>query len=157
MQGAELLSRHDNATYQAVDLATFGSGIGPHFRHVLDHYRSFLAGALSGLIDYDDRKRDANIEKSPVRAIEEIESIRTAFMSLNVDVNASVEICVSAATEGADLRSKSSFGRELQFLVSHTVHHYALIAIASRMQEIFPSQSFGVAPSTLKYLKATGS
>jgi len=156
MQGAELLSRHDDSSYQATDLATFGSGIGPHFRHVLDHYRSFLPGVETSLIDYDDRKRGTEVEKSPARAVEEIASILDALRKLDIDVNARVNICVSASTEGADLCSKSSFGRELQFLVSHTVHHYALIAIASRMQGIFPKQSFGVAPSTLKFLKASG-
>jgi hypothetical protein len=47
--------------------------------------------------------------------------------------------------------SYSSIGRELQFLLSHTIHHYALIALALRLQGYEPSAEFGVAPSTLQY------
>ena len=45
-------------------------------------------------------------------------------------------------------------GEPLCTIGAHTVHHYALIAIASRLQGIFPDASFGVAPSTLKYMGA---
>ena len=152
-QGADLLSRHDDNSYNSVDAASYGSGIGSHFRHVLDHYRSFAAGLESGLIDYDNRKRDTDVERIRKSAIEEIESICAALSDAEIDVNRAIDVKVSASTQGADVVSRSSLGRELQFLVSHTVHHYALIAIASRMQGIYPDDSFGVAPSTLKYLK----
>jgi hypothetical protein len=47
--------------------------------------------------------------------------------------------------------SGTSVGRELQFLVSHTVHHYAVIAAMLRPQGVEPGADFGVAPSTLVY------
>jgi len=47
----------------------------------------------------------------------------------------------------------SSVLRELDFLQSHTVHHYSLIAMLLRLHEIDPGEDFGVAPSTLKYWK----
>ena len=153
-QGVELLSRHDAATFCAVDAATYGSGIGSHFRHVLDHYRSFLAGIETGLIDYDDRKRDTPVEKDLGAAIDVLESTIEELSSKELDPAGPIDVKVAASTEDEDVRTRSSLGRELQFLVSHTVHHYALIAIASRVQGINPNQSFGVAPSTLKYLSA---
>ncbi len=85
-------------------------------------------------------------------AIETIETTAARLSAQEIDADTPVEVRVSASTEGAEVRTRSSLGRELQFLVSHTVHHYALIAIASRMQGIWPKESFGVAPSTLKYL-----
>ena len=42
-------------------------------------------------------------------------------------------------------------GRELLFLISHTVHHFALIAFMLRSFGIEPGDKFGVAPSTLRY------
>jgi hypothetical protein len=48
---------------------------------------------------------------------------------------------------------RSSAERELQFLLSHTVHHYALIALMLRTQGYEPGAEFGVAPSTLAYWK----
>jgi hypothetical protein len=41
--------------------------------------------------------------------------------------------------------------RELQFLASHTVHHYALIAHLARDRGVGVAPEFGVAPATLDY------
>jgi hypothetical protein len=51
--------------------------------------------------------------------------------------------------------SCSSVRRELQSLVSHTVHHYALIALMLQLNGVEPTEEFGVAPSTLKQWRAT--
>lgn len=51
--------------------------------------------------------------------------------------------------------SISSLKRELQFLLSHTIHHYSLIALALRLQGFEPGAAFGVAPSTLKNWRET--
>ena len=151
-QGIQLLSRHDDRTFSASDPASFGSGLGAHFRHVLDHYRSYLDGMDDGLIDYDNRERNTLEETDLKVAIKSMQEIVARLDSAKVDFAAPVKVKVRASVEGETEHSASSLGRELQFLVSHTVHHYALIAIASRMQGIFPNESFGVAPSTLKYL-----
>lgn len=152
-QGIDLLARHDDASYCRADAKTFGSGIGPHFRHVLDHYKSFLAGAADGFIDYDRRVRDTLMETDRGAALAEMAATRASLSVAELDLDAAVDVGVSASISGPDYRSRSSVGRELQFLVSHTVHHYALIAIASRILGVRPDESFGVAPSTLKYLQ----
>ena len=51
--------------------------------------------------------------------------------------------------------SQSSLQRELQFLVSHSVHHYALIRELLRQSGFDAGEGFGVAPSTLAALGAT--
>lgn len=50
--------------------------------------------------------------------------------------------------------SVSSLGRELQLLISHTVHHYAMMALVLRGQGIDPGPEFGVALSTFRYRAA---
>lgn len=45
----------------------------------------------------------------------------------------------------------STLERELQFLASHTVHHYALIALTLRAQGVTVGTDFGMAPSTLRH------
>jgi hypothetical protein len=47
--------------------------------------------------------------------------------------------------------SHSTVRRELQFLLSHTVHHFALIAVLLERFEIAVPDDFGIAPSTLRY------
>ena len=48
----------------------------------------------------------------------------------------------------------STISRELQYLASHTVHHYALIALHLRDAGFTTDPDFGVAPSTLKHREA---
>src|SRR5262245_51244700 len=64
---------------------------------------------------------------------------------------------VEALLEGASNSdwSISSLKRELQFLLSHTTHHYALIALALRSRGFEPGSEFGVAPSTLRHWRKT--
>jgi hypothetical protein len=47
-------------------------------------------------------------------------------------------------------------GRELQYLLSHTIHHYAIIGSILRAQGVEPGPDFGVAPSTLRHWGKAG-
>jgi len=157
-QGIYLLERHSPYSYMKSDPGTFGSGVGPHMRHVLDHYASFISGVELGIINYDDRERNTLVERSLDACIQKARELLATLHGLAIDGDAPVEVIASANTFGgkADL-SESTLARELQFLASHTVHHYALIAIASRLQGIMPDKQFGIAPSTLKYLQTVES
>lgn len=50
--------------------------------------------------------------------------------------------------------SYSSIGRQLQFLKSHTIHHYALIALFFRLQDYEPPEEYGVSTSTPRQRRA---
>jgi len=52
--------------------------------------------------------------------------------------------------------SLSTVHRELQFLGSHTTHHFALIAVLLRTLGHEPPAEFGVAPSTLRQWRESG-
>jgi uncharacterized damage-inducible protein DinB len=45
----------------------------------------------------------------------------------------------------------STLGRELHFLFSHTVHHYALIAAQLRQIGLPIPEGFGISPATLRF------
>jgi hypothetical protein len=53
--------------------------------------------------------------------------------------------------------SQSSVTRELQALLSHTVHHYALIALMLQLNGFEVPEELGVAPSTLRRWRETAS
>jgi hypothetical protein len=62
------------------------------------------------------------------------------------------EILVSSRTAGDSSEpdwSRTTIKRELQFLVSHTVHHFALIKPMLQREGIVLDEQFGYAPSTL--------
>ena len=60
----------------------------------------------------------------------------------------------AAASGISECFMDSSISRELQVLSSHTVHHFALIAMTLRMHGVELDSDFGMAPSTLRYLSA---
>jgi uncharacterized damage-inducible protein DinB len=153
-QGIDLLGQIDDDMYLKAVAPYAASGVGKHIRHNLDHYEMFLAGLPAGDIDYDGRQRDPQIETDRRYAIQKMLSIISRLEKLeakNLNRSVSVKMNEGRETQEASSRSQSTVWRELQFLVSHTVHHYALIAMILKLHGFDCSKDFGVAPSTLKY------
>lgn len=153
-QGLDLLERIDDAAYETVTHPFSRHGIGSHFRHCLDFYQSFLAGVRDGVIDYDARQRDEALAKERCLAIARFEDIVESLERLPSNLGRMpllVRLEHSGDAKDPLAWSESSVMRELQSLVSHTVHHYALIALMLRLNGFSPADEFGVAPSTLEY------
>ena len=153
-QGIELIERLDDALYTQLNRALSISSVGSHFRHCIDFYQSFLAGIGMKRIDYDHRERDERIEKNRLFATSKLNQIIDGLGSLPPDDEQSeIEVLLEGSSNLPNHSgwSRSSMRRELQSLLSPTIHHYALIALALRIQGFEPGEEFGVAPSTLKY------
>lgn len=151
-QGLTLLSQLDDSAYSASVEQCYGSSIGGHMRHNVDHYYSLLKGVESGEIDYDARLRDPRIENEAACAIEALTDILDGLPQLSdADLEKRVRVKMDCGSDESSLGSESTVRRELQFLMSHTVHHYALIAVMATLQGIRLPSDFGVAPSTLKH------
>jgi len=152
-QGLDLIdSVTDEAYSQGIERISH-SGVGGHFRHCLDFYQSFLTGMDAGRIDYDKRVRDESVEKNRAAACARIEKTIKVLQSLSMSCfPARILVNLEGDTEsdGNLGWSWSSARRELQSLLSHTIHHYALIAMILRLQGYEISSDFGVAPSTLQ-------
>jgi hypothetical protein len=153
-QGINLIESLPESTYRNNEHEHFSSGVGRHFRHILDFYDRFLTGA-NGLIDYDSRSRDPRTETEPVYATERTQLVMDGLSKLAADsgggpVKVRVETC---DTDGVGLLTSSSAERELAQLASHTVHHYAIIAMVLSVVGVSVPAGFGVAPSTLRHEK----
>ncbi|MEM9556827.1 MAG: DinB family protein [Acidobacteriota bacterium] len=151
-QGLALLGALDDRRFTAVVQRGQGAA-GAHLRHVIDYYRCFLRGLDDGRLDYDARSRDRDVETERTAAAAAIGSVVERLGALDPAVfGRELEVKVDAAAwNDHELRTRSTVGRELQFLLSHTVHHYALIAMILRLQDFDPGAEFGVAPSTLEH------
>lgn len=147
-QGEALLRRLRDDAYTHCVPSVFGSSIGAHIRHNLDHYACFLAGLPNGRIDYTARPRDSRIEMERAHALGEFARLRRAFETLNLSHDA---LRVHSESNPVSAPAVSSMARELEFLLSHTVHHYAIVAILCRLQKIAVDDGFGVAHSTLRH------
>lgn len=154
-QGAALLRTLDDDIYaRPPSDRPRAAGVGPHFRHCLDFYRCFLRDLESGRIDYDARDRQPELETSIVAAVASVESIITDLVFIDEE-QAQREVAVHhdefPGEELVTSWQRSTVARELRFLASHTVHHFALIAHLVRQQGVEPGDEFGVAPATLEF------
>lgn len=127
--------------------------VGKHVRHIIDHYDALLVTndpSPSGELDYEHRKRDACLEAWPHLAGRRIDEIDRCLQRLKqAPVRDTRRLTYTTATRTVSLGS--SFGRELAFLTSHTIHHMAIIGLLAESIGIEPPQTFGVHPSTLRH------
>jgi uncharacterized damage-inducible protein DinB len=145
-QGVELLAKLDDAVFR--------TAVGPQLRHCLDFYGSFLRGLGAGRVDYDARERDPLVESSRRIARQRYEQVIAALEDIPAEASATdLQVRSEADTMPPDESEwcSSSVRRELQFLLSHTVHHHALVKELLRGRSHVIDGAFGVAPSTLEH------
>ncbi len=147
-QALRLLDEIDDEAYS-------GAGkVGGQFRHVVEFYECFLNGLSSRHIDYDARRRDQALEENRRAAATRIETLidrLTMEPELRADGIVFVRVEDAATFGMPEPYLTSSVGRELQALSSHTIHHFALIALTLRASGWAVDQDFGVSPSTLRH------
>jgi uncharacterized damage-inducible protein DinB len=156
-QGLDLLGRIDDDAYQHTSPPLYESNVGAHFRHILDHYARLAGDGDTGHIDYDRRSRHTPMESDRSLAIASLKDTIDLLSGLAGTAPATalrVHSRTSAHTPDAQVDTPSTLARELLFLISHTVHHYALIAFILRSQEVQVPVAFGLSPSTLEFLEA---
>ena len=150
-QAEALLARLDDDCYAKPAPSFYNSSVGGHLRHCLEHYLSFLEGVESGRVDYDHRERNQSVEAETGCACGEVLNISQRLESLLESENP-VGLLVKMDCGGEDIEwQPSTVGRELQFLVSHTVHHFAMIGGICKSMELELESDFGVAPSTVRH------
>lgn len=155
-QGIQLLDCLDDELYSRAFPDLRLSSIGDHYRHHLDHVAAFVRGVDSGKIDYDDRRRDPRIATERVFAMQRTDQLIEKLEPLAREVEEK-QIFILHRTRDDDRTRRpipSCLHRETAFVISHAVHHYAIMAIAARHQGVAPPKNLGVMPSTLRHKKA---
>ena len=154
-QALSLLDLLDDAQYASP--RGNWSPVGAQLRHVIEHYQSFVAGLPARAIDYDARPRDAAVEASRNRAAAVLRELIVQLSTIEaLPLETPVQVKMECDPEAAAPNwAASSVGRELQFLVSHSIHHYALIKLLVAGDGIGLDADFGLAPSTLSHGRAT--
>jgi uncharacterized damage-inducible protein DinB len=155
-QGLDVLVRLKNDASSNFD---FSKIVGPHFRHVYEHFSALLKAIDSTLlINYDDRARDHEIQSDISRGIESyvflIDKLESLYSQNTLDSDYQMNVCFKIGLNGEiEAQSKTSLGRELLFLASHTIHHYALLTDHIKNAGLSINSDFGKAPSTLAFEK----
>jgi hypothetical protein len=156
-RASELIARLPDSAFAVGEAGT--PPVGPHFRHVLEHYSGFLAGLPGRQIDYDARARERRIETDRAAACERIRELIGGLTPLSAhDLEEPLSVRTdSGFNDRPEPWGQSTVRRELQFLQSHTTHHFALIGLLLGQQGIDPGRDFGVAPSTLRHRREQAS
>ena len=125
--------------------------IGGHVRHILDHVAALAAAPPATVLSYDGRVRGTTIETDPGAAVREMMRLDAALERWSDrPLDAPIAVAAIVSPDGRTVTGWSSFGRELAFVLSHTIHHQAIVALLLESQGYrLVDDRFGVAPSTL--------
>ena len=127
--------------------------VGPHLRHCLDHFRClFRALEDRGVVDYDARDRDAEMEVDPDRFVRELDAVEDRLRTLSDDeLGSATEVRQAAAPGGREATSPSNVARELVFLSGHTIHHLAIVRLLCEAGGVPVSEDVTMAYSTAAF------
>ncbi len=150
----ELINLLTDAQYVQKPVGPVDSSVGAHVRHALDHVRHLVAAPTTGTINYDARDRGTQVESCRHSALEELAALMQQLREIHDscgDLAVVVRTLLSADEPAIEVRS--SFGREVAFTISHTIHHNALLAAMAKTLGARAPERLGYAPSTLRHLE----
>ncbi len=153
-QLADVIAALSDDQYRANPVGPVASSIGGHVRHCLDHVDALLTGLERRAVDYDQRQRGTDVETScraALAAIERQVHQLHAFPPRSEDWSLRLTALVNIALPPVE--TETTVGRELVFVLSHTIHHNALVAIMAKTLGVPLPDRFGYAPSTVAHLE----
>lgn len=135
--------------YTRSSAVLFGATVGQHVRHIIELFICLQNGYDTGVVNYEDRKRDYLIETDKELAGRILKEIEGGLTKQDRKL-----ILEGGFDELSDetMQIQSNYYRELVYNLEHTVHHMALIRVGiSDVSTVSIPEGFGVASSTIKY------
>ncbi len=140
------------AQYVAAPVGAFASSVGGHVRHCLDHVSALFRGLRGEPLDYDRRERGTPVETDRSAALLRIDQLLDEAQRLkDLCLTEPIALPVLLQPDQPAARVRSTFGRELAYVVSHTIHHNAILAAMVKTLGASAPHEFGLAPSTLAH------
>ena len=149
VQLKDALSQLSHAEYKQPSDVLFNATIGQHIRHIIELFQSLEMGYKTGIVNYENRKRDIRIETEKAFAAQLLNDISQNLDRANINLVLETE---GYQDSGNCILISTNYYRELAYNLEHAIHHMALIRIGiTEVSAIHLPQNFGVAFSTLKY------
>ena len=150
----DLIETLTDEEYTRKPVGVVESSIGGHVRHNLDHVRALLRGLPTGRVCYDYRDRDTDVERDRVAALDAIVHLERELLAFAWgDVPRVLVLSALVAPDSPPVLVLTSAERELAFVVSHTIHHNALVRVMVNLIGADVPTDFGYAPSTIAHRK----
>lgn len=141
-----LLEKLDDTNYTFCHPELSNATIGEHTRHIIEMYQSLINNYENGIINYDKRERNFNIQTDKNYAINCMNTIIREIEKPNK------ELVLQQGLDQISYTIASNYERELLYNLEHSIHHQALIKVAVlKYPSIELVDNFGVAKSTIEY------
>lgn len=143
-----------NSNYSKPCQQLFNSSVGQHIRHALEFYSCLFNGLEQGIVNYDERQRQYELECNTEIVNELINSIESQLKAINKNMPLEVKANYTEESD-EDIIMESSLYRELGFCLEHSIHHLALVKTGLKELNCLNliDKNFGIAPSTLRHQK----
>lgn len=127
--------------------------VGKHIRHIIEFFECFDEGCKTGVVDYDKRERNAEIEQSPIYASTKLNDLYDSISSINSNMPLKLNSILTGEMPDGNSPVATSFKRELIYTLEHAIHHMAIIEIGIKqeLKHIHLPDNFGIAFSTVSY------
>jgi hypothetical protein len=120
--------------------------IGEHTRHIIEMFQCLENNYDSGSVNYDNRKRNIQIQTSTEFASAKMTEIKSSLGRPDKAIR------LQQFIDGQEINIESNYARELLYNLEHCIHHQALIKVALlQCKQVKVNDNFGVARSTIEY------
>jgi hypothetical protein len=129
-----------------------GATIGQHVRHIIEMFLCLENGYKSGVVNYENRKRDTLIETDKSVALNLLQEIYNSLSKLDKPL-----ILEGVYNDDSDnqMQFPTNYYREIVYNLEHTIHHMALIRVGlNELSSIELPDSYGVASATVKHKRS---
>jgi uncharacterized damage-inducible protein DinB len=154
-QAAAMITRLREEAHADFDYAR---AVGPHLRHIVEHYLALVNALAAGdrCVCYDSRNRDLRIQTDPAATLSALKQLSDSHEALAQDQTLNLQTplltkLLVGVQGGIELTVATTLGRELLFLSSHTVHHFAPLGQYCRSAGVELGPDFGKAPATVAF------
>ena len=149
VQLSEILNQLTHEEYVQPIKTLLNASIGHHVRHIIELFQCLEKGYDVGVVNYEKRKRDHQIEIDKQLAAALLKDIYQKVERPDKELIFEAEDYCDA---GEAVTIPSNYYRELAYNLEHTIHHMALIRVGiSEVSSLTLPDEFGVAYSTAKY------
>ena len=140
----------DQYSYPCKNLTN--STIGQHVRHIIEMFQCLEKGYETGVVNYEKRKRDQQIETNKEFALGLLQEIHAGLGKSDKEL-----ILEGVYNDDSNhvMQFATNYYREIVYNLEHTIHHMALIRVGLKeLTSIELPDNYGMASATVKHKKS---
>jgi uncharacterized damage-inducible protein DinB len=142
-----LVAQLSDEQYRQPLQVLYGSSVGDHVRHIVEMFDELKKGYITGLVNYDSRLRNKELETQTALALKCLGLLPASLFMEDKPLQLAV---VYTGEKG--MVTQTTYYREVVYNIEHMVHHMALIRTGMQaFGNILIPEDFGIAASTQKY------